>query len=348
MLSLKKNSNPIYLDAAATEKLHPEAMEAMLNSFKIWANPSGVSQASKIAAQRLEQCRKEIKDALNIGDNAHLIFTSSASESNNLIFSSLNTKILISKFEHPSVYNHPNVEEIDIFDFALLEEKLTKQRYLVSVSLVNNESGMIVWSEELAFLVKKYESKLHVDGAQAKFIDFEQLKCDYLTISGHKIGGPVGVACLITKSILKPLIYGGGQEYNMRSGTQALPLIEGLTAALKTLKKREDELFQNILKKNLDKKYFFSNFVEASFADNVICLLTYEKSGTEVQAFLDLAGIIVGHGSSCSSGTIDSPRILNHFNQPSKNGIRISFGWHTTSEEVRQFTRIFNQYRSFL
>lgn len=337
----------IYLDAASSEKLHPKAKEAMFEAFDEWANPSGLSQANKRSYYRLEECRKIIKEVCNVKNNAELIFTSSASESNNIIFNQSPLPILISKFEHPSVSNHPKVEGIiDLKDEKKLEKFLKEKNYLVSLSYVNNESGLRIANAKIIEKIKKLGSKVHVDASQAKEIDFDNLKCDYMTISSHKIGGPIGIAGIITKTVLKPIIYGGGQEFNIRSGTQAVPLVEGFAAAVKELQNRQEndaKLFK-ILHEQIESKYFFSNFVKESFDNHIICLLTYKRSGTEVHAYMDMNNISIAYGSACSSGAINGPKILNLYSLPSYNGIRLSFGWHSKEEDVYKFCSLFNNF----
>ncbi|WP_342261939.1 cysteine desulfurase family protein [Alphaproteobacteria bacterium endosymbiont of Tiliacea citrago] len=334
----------IFLDAASSEKLHPKAKIAMLKSFDAWANPSSLSQAGKNMSYKLKECRETIKKCLNVKNNAELIFTSSASESNNHIFNSCDLPILISKFEHPSVYNHPKVEGVIDLNFELIEQKIKDKKYLISISLVNNESGIILATKELVDFIKKFGSKVHIDASQAKNINFDYLGCDYMTLSSHKIGGPVGVAAIISKSVLSPILYGGGQEFGVRSSTEAVPLISGFAAAVEEIPNRffNDKILSDYLKSNIDKKYFFSNFVDGAFdfVDNIHCLLTYGLSGTEVFSIMDLKNIIIAYGSACSSGTLNAPKILSNFDLPSKNGIRVSFSWDTSIEDLKQFVEV--------
>lgn len=329
----------IYLDSASTERLHPKAREAMLEAFDYWANPSGLSQPSKAMKNILERSRRRLKEIFNVKNNAELIFTSSASESNNIIFNSESLPILISKFEHPSVYNHPKVYKMIDLDPITLEEELKKGRFLISVSLVNNESGMILIDKGTISLIKRYGSKVHVDASQAKTIDFDALGCDYMTVSSHKMGGPVGVAAVISKTILPVIIHGGGQEFDIRSGTEPVPLVAGFAAAAEELcSRRSNDIKLNmILRKFVDSRYFFSNFSGHKHSCHIICLLTYERLGTEVYAYMDMRDIVIAYGSACSSGALNGPMILDKFDLPSKNGVRISFGWDTTEADVEKF-----------
>lgn len=334
----------IYLDSASTQFLHPNAKKAMFDGFDIWANPSGLHQASQKAKLRLEEARKLLKQILNVQNNAELVFTSSASEANNAIFNTSPLPVLISQFEHPSIAKHPKT--ICFLDEQDLEKKIQKERYLVSLSLVNNESGMLVANKGIVQLVHKYGSKVHVDASQAKKIDFQALGCDYMTISSHKMGGPIGVAGLISRTTLPTFIFGGGQEFDIRSGTEPLPLIEGFVAAARTLEDqyvKAQELSQ-LLRSLIPAKFFFSTFVEQDFAPNIECLLTYQYSGTEIYAMLDLSNIVVAYGSACSSGAINGPTILKKFKTPTENGIRVSFGWHSSKEDICSFASIFKDF----
>lgn len=333
----------IYLDNASTSPIYPTSLEKMNEIWKRWANPSSLHKKGKYNKKILEQCRLELKEIFNIGNNAEIIFTPSATIANNLVLHNATLPVLTSQFEHPSILNIPNIE---IIDLEFIEEKLKQKKYLVSLSLVNNESGMIIATNPIIDLVNKYGSLLHIDASQAKCIDFNTLNCHYLTISSHKLGGPIGIACLVTKTLLKPFIFGGGQESNIISGTEAIPLIVGFTEAAKK-NTETNKLYSTLNKKifdNINNQYILNTFTKANFAEHIICLLTYKKPGTELFSYMDINNIAISYGSACSSGTLNKLKILKILNLPSKNGVRISFGYQNTIEEIEVFCELFNHF----
>lgn len=333
----------IYLDNAATSPIYDSVLKKIIETWQIWGNPSSLHKIGKQNKEILEESRNILKKNFNIKNNAELIFLPSATVANNLIIQNNSLPLITSKFEHPSILKIPNVETINL---NILEEYLQKQKYLVSLSLVNNESGMIIASNKITKLVNQYGSKLHIDASQAKHIDFEELNCHHLTISSHKIGGPVGIACLVTKTLLSPIIFGGGQEFNVFSGTEAIPLIAGFAEASNQLK-TSTELYQklnNLVKLKINPKYILNNFIDADFENHIICLLTYNVPGTEMFTYMDINNIAISYGSACSSGALNKLNIIKYFNVPSENGIRISFGYQNNENEILEFINKFNQF----
>lgn len=334
----------------------------MCDVFQKWGkelgNPSAQYASGKESAYFLQDLRGQLCDVFNISNRYVVLFTCSSSESNSMVFNSCNLPILCSKFEHPSVKNFPNITAIDIHKNNLdeLESYLKKEPHLVSIIAQQHETGLQMPLKEISQLVSKYDSKLHIDASQLKEIDIENLKANYITISSHKIGGPVGVSALISSTLLKPMIYGGAQEENMRAGTQALPLIAGFVAAAQELKQNEfyKPHFQNLkqtLIKNIDAKYFLENhFPNLEFADNIVCMVLEEVPGSEVFAYMDLNDIAIGLGSACKSGTLEGVEAIKYLNEYysknliAQNAFRISFGFENTVEEVEKFAYLFNEF----
>ena len=327
----------IYLDSASAAFLHPKAKEKMDEAWEIWANPSANHQLGKKNKTLLENLRKDFIEIYNVPKNASVIFTSCATESNNLILNS----VILPKVK---LLSHPSVICKEVF-FTDLEDILSNQPHLVSIPLIQHETGLIFPVDKIASLVKKYNSKLHIDASQAKVVDFQKLNCDYLTISSHKIGGPIGIAAVISKTLLTPMINGGGQEMNMRSGTQAVPLIAGFVAAAKELQYQLShfEKLKKVMKQKIKAEFFLEHYLDYKFVDHINCLLT-QQPGSEIVAYMDLNNVAISNGSACSSGTMEGIRCLRYFNLVPENATRISFGWNTILTEVEKFCELFNKF----
>ena len=355
----------IYLDCAATSRILPKAKEAMLYIYDKWgsefANCSAQYNAGKKSNQYLNKLRARLYEIFNIPENYVLVFTSCASESNSLIFHSSKLPILVDRFSHPSCKNFPSCK---LFSLGKLEEYIKEQSSLVSLSLVQHETGM-KYDHELALnLSKKYNSKLHIDASQVKKIDVKNLNADYITISSHKLGGPIGIAAVISKSLLNAQIFGGSQEFNMRAGTQALPLITGFVEACSQM--QENDFFEdhfkelkNYMKKLIDSNYFLENLINAEFVDNIVCLVLDKIPSSELAAFMDLNGIAIGIGSACKSGSLDGMDAIVQLNLEEnamlyknaeynklseQNVVRISFDFATTKNDIEIFANKFNEF----
>lgn len=331
----------IYLDYNSTAPLKPEALAAMQKSWETWANPNSSHQAGTAAARRLEFLRNRIKNFFNAPEYCRVYCTSGGTESNNLALNSYDLPILKSPFEHDSVYNNPKSEEIKIekgeIDINDIKNKLEKKKYLVSIMLAQHETGWILPIKEIASVVKNMGSLIHVDASQAVGkidIDFEDLGIDMMTISSHKIGGPIGIGGLISKPILNPLFQGGGQEDGVRSGTVAIPLIEGWVAALENSNKEHMRALKEEFLNQIDQNYILKSAYPV--LPNTACLIS-NYPASEIASFMDLNGISISMGSACKSGSLDGMRALKAINSASDKGIRVSWGWKTTKSDINAF-----------
>lgn len=362
----------VFFDNASTTKIMPEiAEELVCFNHDYYFNPSALYyHLHRMGEQNkptLENMRQSIQKCLG-GDNGKLIFTGSATEASNLaIFGSVkkNTrKILVSMGEHPSVYNSAlelknrgfDVEfvnldktgKVDIDDF---EKKMTEDVDFVSIMHVSNETGAINDIARLVSIVKDVNPKaiFHCDGVQAfgKInVNVDDLGVDMYTISAHKIYGSKGVGALYVKNKvgLKPIIFGGGQESGLRSGTENLIGIYTLYRASQIVTKNLDENYNKILNlKNLFlQKLAKTNLKYAlhSFEDNspYIVSVSFEKCRAETLLNMlgDYDNIYVGNGSACSSKKMGN-RVLESMGVSKSDiegNLRISFGLYNTPEEV--------------
>ncbi|OYW83502.1 MAG: cysteine desulfurase [Asticcacaulis sp. 32-58-5] len=251
--------SPIYLDGFSTTPLAPEAAEAMIDAWSLPGNANSPHVLGARASGILENARIEIANL--IGANpSEVIFTSGATEANNLAIlgcaraakaaKSARNRIVVSAIEHKSVLEPAAWLEAEgyevvrvsatpygVIDLEALASAVNEQTLLVSVMAINNETGVVQPIERIAALARGAGAFFHCDAAQAvgKWpIDVFELDVDYLSISAHKMYGPMGVGALyVASGAMRPeaIIAGGGQQSGLRPGTQPIPLISGFGAA---------------------------------------------------------------------------------------------------------------------
>ena len=361
-------ANVIYLDNAATTKVDPEVLNSYNQiTLKYFANPSSIHSLGQESSRLLDKSREQILNVLKLTHH-DVIFTSGATEANNLAIKgycfanrSRGKHIITSATEHPSVLN--TVLEMQDFGFEVtvlpvnkegqievnsLKAAIREDTILVSLMMVNNEVGAINPIKEIGEYLKKFPKiAFHVDMVQAigKLpIDFNNI--DMFSIAGHKIHGLLGSGLLIKekKIILKAVNQGGGQENNLRSGTNTLALSASLAKALRLAVESEANNFKKVkvlserllgyLKDNKD-KYLINSYSE----DNPYIVnfsLLHHKASVVVEA-LSNRGIMVSSLSACHAKNEDYSKVVYAMYQDlnlAHNTIRISFDKDNTIEEV--------------
>ena len=365
--------NVIYLDNAATSKVHPEVLDSYNQiTLKYFANPSSIHFLGQESHRLLEKSREQI---LNLFKLTHheVIFTSGATEANNLAIKGYafankgrGNHIITSATEHPSVLN--TVKQLENYGFEVtilpvnkygivevnsLKEAIKDNTILVSIMSVNNETGAINPIKEIGELLKSYPKiAFHVDMTQAiGKVDIPLENIDMFSFAGHKIHGLLGSGALIKekKIILEPLNAGGGQENNLRSGTNTVALSASLAKALRLAIKGQQENYQKVsnlrdyllsyLKDNPD-KYIINSFS----LDNPYILnfsLINHKASVVVEA-LSNKGIMVSSLSACHSKYEDYSYVVYAMNQDMKlahNTIRVSFSYENNVDDVNALIR---------
>jgi len=368
--------NSIYFDYAASTPVDPMALEAMLPYFKdFYGNTGGVHRYAQQLSEQLENQRALFAENLR-AKPAEIIFTSSATESNNTIIKgvarSLQAKgkhILISEIEHPSVYQPAqylkqqgfDVQRIPVTDKGILEsgkiEKLIRaDTILVSVMHVNNETGVIQPIEEISSICKQKDVLLHTDAAQSLgkiTIDLSRLPIDYLSASSHKIYGPPGSALLYCRSgsPYLPLLHGGGQEDGRRSSTVNIPGITGFGAAFKIASHNQKEEWKRLaeLRKLFTDKLYHSIpevQINGDERHTIPGIISVSFKGTDAEILsmqLNRQGFAVSTGSACSSGSIKESPVLKAMGIDTdwiKGTIRFSTGRYTGKDEIESLFRI--------
>ena len=366
----------IYLDYNATAPLHKNVIKKIQNlKFEEFGNPSSVHKIGRNSKKIVEEVRRNILSTLK-AKNYDLIFTSGATESNNLAIkgfikkNNINT-IFSLQTEHASVIDVVKNLDIEKKFFNInsngnvnlneIEELLSKQTspFLVSIMFANNESGIIHPINEISKIVKKYKGIIHCDGVQGLGkieIDLDSLDVDLFSISSHKIGGPTGVGALLinTRNNISPEITGGGQEKNLRSGTENFLGIVGFGEAINEvnnlakicnseIKNNRDLLEANLKKLSNEIKIFGEDTNRLANT----CYFAYPSMTSENQVIaLDQKGICVSSGAACSSGKVEPSHVLKAMQVDEKyihSAIRVSLGWDSTKEQIETF---FNVWKS--
>lgn len=361
----------IYFDNAATTALDPEVLEAMLPYMTThFGNPSSIYSYGRETRLAIETARKTVARLLN-AHPGEIFFTSGGTESNNTaILSSIRDlgcrHIISSPIEHHAVLHTiehyacgENVTSSYVkllpdghVDLADLEEQLKeqKERCLVSLMHANNEIGNLLDIDAVGELCKQYNAIFHSDCVQTVGhypLDLRKTPVHFISGAGHKFHGPKGVGILYVNDNIrvKPFIFGGGQERNMRAGTENLYGIVGFAKALELAYARIEEEHSYILSlKNYMREKLVAAIPDVTFNGDSEgrCLYTVlsvafpktEKS--EMILFnLDINQICVSGGSACSSGADQGSHVIRAINNdPNKVTVRFSFSRHNTREEV--------------
>ena len=341
---------PIYLDYNATVPILKKVKKSLIDCMDLGPlNPSSIHYYGRKGKNIIDVARANI--AKLIGANKdNIIFTSSATEAINLLFSNFET-IVVSSIEHLAVLSSSRsnhiipVNQDGVVDLEFLEDYLKKiinhnNKTLISVMWVNNETGVIQPIEDVIKIAKKYKCLVHCDAAQALGkikIDFEEIELDFLTLSGHKIGAPTGIGALVynEKINIMPQILGGGQEKGMRAGTENILGILGFGEATKLISDTKEincshvkflrDYFQEKIKNLSPETIIFGE--NANRVANTLLLGLPQIPGDLALMKLDLESFSVSSGSACSSGKISKSHVVSAmgYNKLASNSVRFSF-----------------------
>jgi cysteine desulfurase len=334
----------VNMDYAAGKPVDPRAAEAMLPYMKVsYGNPSSLHVAGQEAKRALDEARIKVAELINAEKAESIIFTSGATESNNLaIKGAVNrnkdrgTKIITSSVEHMSVVNPVKflttkgfeaiflpVDKFGTLDLGSLEKELNDKTTLVSIVYANGEIGTIEPIEEISKIVHSKNAFLHVDATVAAGqvpIDVKALGIDLLTVSSNDLYGPKGIGALYVKDGIRiePLLHGGGQEKGLRSGTENIPSIVAFGKAAEIAKQEmqtnvekltnlRDRLIEGLLK---PLPYTFLNGHPTNrLPDNVSVRYSFIE-GESMLLSLEINGVSVSSGSACASKTLEPSHVL--------------------------------------
>jgi cysteine desulfurase len=351
-----------YLDANATEPLHPAAREAAMAAMEYAGNPSSIHQAGRRARRILEDAREALGGLFNTRPQ-DLVFTSGATEANALAVHALGAgrSILIGATEHDAIRAAaPEAVSIPVLPSGLVDpdvlESLLRahEGALVCLMAANNETGVLHDIAAAGALCLKYNALLHVDAVQAAGrarVDWLGLGAASFAISGHKAGGPMGAGVLglapAVAEKLRPLIRGGGQEQGRRGGTPPLPAIAGMAAALGQAYDARIAIYRDEIAAFCEGVGAVVVGKAAPRLPNTLCLaLPCVRAETQLIA-LDLAGIAVSAGSACSSGKVAQSHVLlaMGLGELAGQAIRVSLPWNAGPDAVAVFTAAYEAMR---
>ncbi|MBI1301257.1 MAG: aminotransferase class V-fold PLP-dependent enzyme [Alphaproteobacteria bacterium] len=359
----------IYLDYNGSAPLRPEAYNAMkplLEEAGAAHNASAIHYFGREGRKLVEEARIFIGALVGAPPN-QVIFNSGATEGNNTVLRHFAEKypdelILVSATEHPSVLEgipHSKnvqimpVDEDGLVDLKGLDVLLDQNKVsLVSVMMVNNESGVVQNIAAISELAHKHGALMHSDVTQAAgrmVVDIALLGADFMTLSSHKIGGPQGVGALVLGLCgqTPTLLFGGGQEKSARAGTENVVGIVGFGAAAKVALKDLDKFKKlEILRDDLEKRVKRVSpdiVVHGTAVDRVTNTSFFSIPGANAQSVLmsfDLEKIAISNGSACSSGTV-KPSIsllaMGFDEKTASSALRISMGWATKESDIDAF-----------
>lgn len=364
----------IYLDNAATTPLHPAVREAMLPYLEgEFGNPSSAHRAGRSVRQAVERAREQVAEAIG-ADPAGIVFTSGGTESDNaaIIGAALANRgkgrhLVTTAIEHHAVLHTCKFLESIGFEITYVTpaadgivapeavvSAIRPETVLVSVMYVNNETGAIQPVREIAQACAERNVLFHTDAVQAAAllpIDVNATGIDLLSLSGHKLHGPKGIGALYVRRNItwSPILHGGSQERKRRAGTENVPGIVGLGAAIERAVAHREENCErlgtlrnrmlSILREEID--FLTVNSPECS----VPSILSVSFPGVAADAMLmnlDIEGIAASGGSACTSGSLQPSHVLTAMNvRPDcvKSAVRFSFSEQNTVEEVETAAR---------
>lgn len=357
----------IFFDNNATTPLLNAVKEAVLDIMGEPLNPSSIHHFGRTAKLILETARTRVINFTGADENYNAIFTSTGTESNNLALRGLaDYKTYTTEIDHTSVLSVVGqgiipVDRSGVINLEALESICAEAgkagKFLVSIISASNETGAIQPLKAAAEIVHRYGGIIHSDGTQSfGKIDFNicDLGIDMATISAHKFGGPLGAAALIIRKnlVLNAIMFGGGQEFRYRPGTQNLPAIHGFGVAAElahsTLADYAElallrDYIQDQIKAISPHSIVFSEGA-ARLPNTLSISMPDVPSETQVIHF-DINGFAVSAGSACSSGKVDLPYIqmaMGYDEAVARTAIRVSLGSSNTMNEAKLFVKVWH------
>src|SRR5579864_1036154 len=357
----------VYMDSNASAPLLPEVLEAMRPYFmESFGNASSIHHHGQQTRAAVEKAREQVAKLLNCRP-AEIVFTSGGTEADNLaLFGMLRPgdHVITSVVEHHAVLNacreleklgcavtYVGVNAEGVIDPVEVRGAVREETKLVSLMMANNETGVAQPIEEIGEIAAEADVYFHTDAVQAAGklpIDVQKLKCDLLSISGHKIHGPQGTGALYVRkgTLIKPLFFGGNHERSRRAGTENVPGIVGLgkaaeiayagfangeTEGLRALRDRlEHAILEGIEETGL-------NGGAAARVPTTTNIHFDHIEGEALVIALDLKGLSVSTGAACSSGAIEPSHVLTAMGlspAQARASLRFSLGKHNTAEDV--------------
>lgn len=360
----------IYLDYCATTPVHPSVRNAMFRAFDSeFGNPSSMHWAGKDSNELMTQARADVADGIGCYPD-EITFTSGATEADNLaLFGTLRlyppneAHLITSSIEHHAIL-HPaahleregySVTYLPVDGNGLVNPEdvrraIRPETKLISIMYVNNEVGSVQSIAEIGRIAREHNILFHTDAVQAIGlfdINVDDLNVDMLSLSAHKIYGPKGIGALYVRSgiELTPMLIGGSQEHSLRAGTENVPGIVGLGAAMNLARQHREDECARLLRL---RKYLVNglqsigpavivNGLEEKTASHILSISFAGVDAEMLLIRLNGEGIAVSLGSACNSKSIEPSHVLTAMNLPREqieSTLRISLGMPTTENEL--------------
>lgn len=366
----------VFFDHNSTSALLPEVLEVMLPLMTHQhGNPTSRHLFGRNARDAVELARSQVAQAVGV-QASQVVFTASGTEANNFAIQGITkhldaSQLLMSSIEHPCVtkpvlsmrshgwaVNTMGVNSQGELDMQHFQSLLATPTGLISVMLANNETGVIQPVVEVTALAKQHKSFVHTDAVQALGkieVDFHALGVHAMTLSSHKIGGPLGAGALVLdkRVDIHPLLLGGGQEKGLRSGTENVAAIVGFGAAcaLATQHLKQYQQHTRTLRDQLELGLMRLNATifgahSSQRLPNTSFFAINNIEGETLVTALDKAGFAVASGSACSSDSHDPSHVLlamGIHEDLARGAVRVSVGMHNTAQQVEGFLRTLQQ-----
>ncbi len=360
----------VYFDNAATTAMSKAALDAMIPALEeTWSNASSLYTLGQLAKEQLEQARADIAECIG-ADPYEIIFTSGGSEADNQAIVSMarwgekrgKKHIISTAFEHHAVLHTLQKLEKEGFEVTYLdvhpegmiypeqvEEAIRPDTCLVTIMYANNEIGSIMPIAEIGAICKEKKVIFHTDAVQAVGhldINVKEQNIDMLSMSAHKFHGPKGVGCLYARRgiVLSNIIEGGAQERGKRAGTENIPGILGMAAALKDILSRREE---NAVKETAMRDRLIEGLSQIPHSKlnghptkrlpGNVNFVFEGIEGESLLLMLDMKGIAASSGSACTSGSLDPSHVLLAIGLPhavAHGSLRLTLSEYNTMEEV--------------
>jgi cysteine desulfurase len=367
----------VYMDHVAGKPVDPRVMDAMLPFIReFYGNPSSIHSFGHEPRKALDEARAKIAKLINAERAESIIFTSGATESNNMAVKGVAYRnmdkgkhVIASSIEHMSVINPCKhlktrgfdvtfllVDKYGLVDLNSLERELREETVLVSIQYANGEIGTVQPVREISQIVHRKNAYLHVDATAANGqvpIDVQKDGIDLLTLSSNDMYGPKGVGALYIRSgvRIEPIIHGGGQERGLRSGTENVPSIVGfgkaaeialneMQAESERLSKLRDKLIKGLLESI---PYAFLNGHPTNrLPDNAAVRFNFIE-GESILLNLDMMGVAASSGSACTTKTLEPSHVLlatGLKHEEAHGSVLFTLGRQNTEDEVDYVVQI--------
>lgn len=350
-------SRATYLDWNANAPMRREAIDAVAAALPLAGNPSSVHAWGRRARQAVNEARDAVAALVDAAPD-EVVFTSGGTEANNFALQAFpERRLIVSAIEHESILaaapdaphipvSRDGVADLDVLDRLLAEDP---RPALVSLMYANNETGVVQPAAEAALIAHRHGALFHCDAVQGPgkmAVDFRALDADLMTISSHKIGGPMGMGALILRRELQPrsFVKGGMQERGRRGGTENFPGIVGFgtaariarqeIAAFEAVARLRDEAEARLLAIAPDAVVFGGAVPRLPNTLNIA--MPRVPAATQVMA-LDLAGVMVSAGAACSAGKVTLSHVIAAMGvapELAQCALRITLGWSTELSDI--------------